>query len=230
MANEEHMKILKKGVTEWNRWREENPHSRPDLEKATLNGANLHGANLSRADLRGADLTLAYLRRADLLGTDLKQADLKQADLNNADLDGVNLAFASLYEADLSGADLSRADLRGADLVETVLKGARMDLPQSRTSMSVPWKGLKLLRMRPPRRLELTRSIGRKETFLRFFFEVPVFPVHHLHEVVGRESHRVLFLLYQLFDEGPTIRGTSSCGSAEQECALLVRAARHPRR
>ena len=32
MANEEHTAILKRGVREWNRWREENPEIHPDLQ------------------------------------------------------------------------------------------------------------------------------------------------------------------------------------------------------
>lgn len=36
MANPEHVAILKSGVEEWNRWREENPGIRPDLEGADL--------------------------------------------------------------------------------------------------------------------------------------------------------------------------------------------------
>ena len=51
MANEEHLAILKKGVDTWNRWREENPGTCPDLALADLWWADLHGA-----DLRGVNL------------------------------------------------------------------------------------------------------------------------------------------------------------------------------
>lgn len=62
MANEEHLKILKEGVEVWNRWREENPNIRPDLEEAYL-----READVSRADLRGADLEAADLIEAKLM-------------------------------------------------------------------------------------------------------------------------------------------------------------------
>ena len=39
MANEEHLKILKQGVEQWNKWRLENA-IRPDLGGADLSGAN----------------------------------------------------------------------------------------------------------------------------------------------------------------------------------------------
>ena len=65
MANEEHLKILKQGVEQWNKWRLENA-IRPDLGGADLSGADLSGANLSGADLSGADLSGADLSDADL--------------------------------------------------------------------------------------------------------------------------------------------------------------------
>ena len=45
MANEEHLKIHKQGVEQWNKWREENSIT-PDLSGAHLIGANLSGTNL----------------------------------------------------------------------------------------------------------------------------------------------------------------------------------------
>ena len=42
MANEEHLKILKQGVEQWNKWRLENA-IRPDLSDADLSSAELHG-------------------------------------------------------------------------------------------------------------------------------------------------------------------------------------------
>ena len=51
MANPDHVALLKKGVSDWNAWREENQETIPDLEEANLRGARLHGANLSVANL-----------------------------------------------------------------------------------------------------------------------------------------------------------------------------------
>ncbi len=76
MANEEHLKILNRGVEAWNEWREKNPQITPDLSKA-----NLYEADLSEADLSGADLT-----GANLTGTNLYKADLSMADLSGASL------------------------------------------------------------------------------------------------------------------------------------------------
>jgi hypothetical protein len=41
MANDEHLKILREGVTAWNTWRAENPDAIPDLQDANLTGQKL---------------------------------------------------------------------------------------------------------------------------------------------------------------------------------------------
>jgi uncharacterized protein YjbI with pentapeptide repeats len=80
MAVDEHLSILKKGVTAWNNWRALNPNIRPDLTNANLTNANLKDANLTRANLRSADLTRANLPRAILTDANLKDANLTRAD------------------------------------------------------------------------------------------------------------------------------------------------------
>ena len=101
MANPEHLKILKQGVEKWNKWREEHPDVKPDLNKAALNWVPLRGAHLWEADLCEADLIGAKLAAADFSG---------------AYLGGANLIYAMLSEANLSGAYLGATNLIGADL------------------------------------------------------------------------------------------------------------------
>jgi uncharacterized protein YjbI with pentapeptide repeats len=96
MPNDDHIGQLKKGVTAWNAWRDENPTSSPDLSRANLREADLCGGDLSNSNLSGADLS-----RADLIG-----ADLREANLNSAALYGANLREAILTEANLSSGDL----------------------------------------------------------------------------------------------------------------------------
>ena len=55
--NDEHVALLKQGVTAWNAWRKENPDIRPDLNEADLERASLSGANLKWADLSAAGAT-----------------------------------------------------------------------------------------------------------------------------------------------------------------------------
>jgi len=100
MANAEHLKILKKGVEEWNAWRAENSRT----------GTDLRGAYLRGADLRNADLTGTHLQDANL-----RRADLMHANLHGANFYRANLAYANLCDADLNDANLSRAELENAD-------------------------------------------------------------------------------------------------------------------
>jgi hypothetical protein len=136
MANEEHLKILKQGVRDWNKWRVEHPNDLPDLRGADLSstrlrgarlrGADLSSAHLSSADLRNADLRSADLIDADLLRADLSRTDLRDAHLRGANLTGANLIGTHLSSADLSDAHLSDAHLRGADLRGANLRGAHL--------------------------------------------------------------------------------------------------------
>lgn len=120
MANEEHLRILMKGVEAWNEWRE-STDEKPDLSDASLIGADLRRANLGGAKLIGADLSRANLRRAKLIDANLCGANLSDAKPSDADLSG-----AHLIGADLSGADLRRATLTGANLSAAKLIGAKL--------------------------------------------------------------------------------------------------------
>lgn len=141
MAETEHVKVFKKGVTAWNRWRSQNRSVQPDLSHADLRdaslryanlnsanlaGANLEGANLGRAYLEAAELVGARPRGAHLFGADLGRADLRQADLADAQLWNARLEEANLNQADLRQADLRSADLTSADLKDADLSGANL--------------------------------------------------------------------------------------------------------
>src|SRR5438046_1102058 len=97
MANEEHLKILKHGVEQWNKWRLENA-IRPDLGDADLGGANLGRADLGRADLNGAKLT-----SADLTDADLSRTGLVETDFTNATITGCRTYGASAWDVTLVG-------------------------------------------------------------------------------------------------------------------------------
>ncbi len=119
MANPEHLAILKEGVEQWNKWREE--HRTPDLSGAYLVDADLRGADLS-----WGTLTHANLQRVALGGANLSEADLNRANLREADLREADLRWADLHWANLSRADLSRADLSGANLSWATLTHANL--------------------------------------------------------------------------------------------------------
>ena len=138
MANPEHLKILRQGGKQWNKWREEESDIAPDLSGAYLRGMNLRRARLYRANLAAAKLYKANLSGADLgeanlIGADLSDADLRGANLRKARLSGSRLTYADvsradLREADLGRVDLRRADLSGADLSRAALRGTNLEL------------------------------------------------------------------------------------------------------
>ena len=116
MARQEELDLLKRGVKEWNQWRDTNPYMRPDLSEADLRAARLGGAYLHQVNFKGARLN----------GASLVEADLREACLNGANLMRVRLNGANLTAADLRGANLTAADLRGANLVEVDLRGVHL--------------------------------------------------------------------------------------------------------
>ena len=149
MADEAHLKILKKGVGAWNQWRSRNLEVRPDLSGADLSepsarqislhgiegmrtGANLSGIDFGNTDLKDANLAFAELVDAHLVGADLRRADLSEAMLMGSDLSRADLSHANLREADLTGANLhdaglDEADLFSAQLVQTIFDQTRLD-------------------------------------------------------------------------------------------------------
>jgi hypothetical protein len=125
MANPEHLKILKQGVTAWNKWRAENPRIIPDLEGANLGQADLVGAHLSGVTLMEADLVGAHLAQADLCGAFLLGADLRAADLNNSNFTNAAAAYTVFGDNDLSrvkGLETLRHDGPSTIGIDTIYK------------------------------------------------------------------------------------------------------------
>jgi len=131
MANQEHVKRLKRNIQEWNKWRREHPHTPLNLRNADLSGANLRNANLRNADLRNANLSGADLDRANLSGANLSDVDALRG---GADLRGANLKHADLRNADLSHAHLWHADLRNANLWHANLNCANLNYADFRNA------------------------------------------------------------------------------------------------
>jgi uncharacterized protein YjbI with pentapeptide repeats len=143
MANEEHLKILEKGVRVWNRWRKANPEKKPDLsnvnfKEAITTGADLRNANFSKADLSESILRETLLCYANLSEAILSGADLSETDLSNARLYRTNFSAVKanpisglIPPRNLCGAKLNRSNLTGANLTEanlcdTELRGANL--------------------------------------------------------------------------------------------------------
>lgn len=128
-GNPDHLSMLRRGVPEWNNWRERNPYVIPVLTKQYLEACDLRGADLSNAVL-----TRCSLMRADLEGANLYQAEFFGADLRDANLTEADMRGAKLHQADLRGASLNGADLYRADFIETRVDGASFSLARCETT------------------------------------------------------------------------------------------------
>jgi len=126
MPNEAHLKVLKSGVEQWNRWRDENSDVVPNLSSAMLDHSVLAGANMRRANLKHVHLVRADLRQTHFEGANLMGAWLDQADLRGADLTGADLFGAYLSHANLQGTILQGASLERVNMINTRLQGATL--------------------------------------------------------------------------------------------------------
>jgi len=122
----------KKDMTEWNKWREEQPDEEILLQDAWLEGAHLESAWLVDAHLEHANLRESHLENANLGDAHLEKAVLVDAHLENANLIGAHLENAQLWHAHLErailvGAHLENADLRGAHQENACLIDAHLE-------------------------------------------------------------------------------------------------------
>jgi len=149
MANAQHLEILQRGVTQWNKWRRDHPNIRPDLSgdelpgeldndihflvEAVVNEVMPGRAPADEGVLSGAVMNGINFRRANLANARLDSAMLIEANLTAANLRGASLASCELTHAkmtriDARGANFNAATLRWADLSRAKLTGANLRL------------------------------------------------------------------------------------------------------
>lgn len=136
MANREHVKILKSGVENWNKWREDNPDIKPDLSWANLVGTDLRGVNLSDANMKlafckGENLEGSNFKNALLFGMNLEETNLTDVNMEGANLEGAHVKKAIINNASLKGANLKLANFWKAEFKDADLTGCKkLDLDQ----------------------------------------------------------------------------------------------------
>lgn len=125
-ARREHLKKLKEGVEEWNKWREENPQIRPLLYNSDLREKTI-GKRLNRVNFANAVLINADLRGQNFRSASFHEANLGGAKLHGADLTAAVFCRADLYETEMPKAKLIRTNLQGTQLAKTDFSRARLD-------------------------------------------------------------------------------------------------------
>ena len=124
MADETQVMRLKRSVSQWNRWREENPDATVDLSHADLKGAFFAGANLAEADLSFANLEQSNFTNASFEGANLYKANLSKANLAFATLDNATGAFANFSGVNLGACSLVKARLEDSIFDRAILDNA----------------------------------------------------------------------------------------------------------
>lgn len=126
MANSEHLKILKKGVEAWNKWRDENQDEKPDLSGVDLTKCEFTGANFSNTNFNKARLHLWSVYDCDFSESNLTdiaaQASYwRNARFRDAHISG-DLSISQMYMADFSG-----ASVQGCGLIDAELRFLRLN-------------------------------------------------------------------------------------------------------
>src|SRR2546423_13990969 len=91
MAKDEHLRILKEGVAVWNKWRNRNPQTIPDLSQANLSKLFLSHADFSETNLAYTDFSDTDLRGSDFGGAHLTGAKLQRAIISPANSESTYL-------------------------------------------------------------------------------------------------------------------------------------------
>lgn len=94
MANPEQLEILKSGVENWNRWREENPYTKIDLGCVDFSDIDLRNANLSNADLSQSNLSYCILEKTNLRFAQLIETIMHFTNFDNTDFYNAYLTYA----------------------------------------------------------------------------------------------------------------------------------------
>ncbi|UCD58170.1 MAG: toll/interleukin-1 receptor domain-containing protein [Candidatus Hydrogenedentota bacterium] len=127
MANQEHLKIMRRGIKTWNTWRKKNSDVVPELKDADLSGMKLPKIDLSKAVLCGATMRHTDLSRANLVGADLSYTTVQFSFFEGADLRRAVARGAHISASFLNDADLRHANLEDAILDLTMFKGTRLN-------------------------------------------------------------------------------------------------------
>lgn len=140
---EEHLEVLKKGVTYWNRWRVKNLEVMPDLSGITLRDTDYSGINFRNVDLSNTEIEDVDLQKSNLCDTKLDNSKFVRSNLNYALLEnakvnnayiintqlqatvlrGATLKSTQFWESGIVGSDFTDADLSQANLLGAYLSG-----------------------------------------------------------------------------------------------------------
>jgi uncharacterized protein YjbI with pentapeptide repeats len=124
MAKREHLGILMQGVDAWNKWRVENPRTKPNLAGADISALELGGINFQRALLSGAQIKFNHFSGADFCEAHVVEAELIDCEFDGADFSDAFAVYVSLTDSKLNRTKFSRARFEYVNLCYAELNRA----------------------------------------------------------------------------------------------------------
>lgn len=141
MANQEHLKIFRQGISVWNQWRKENPDLNPDLSHADLSDIDLSNTTILNADMSYADLSESNFNNTKFFSVNLSSSIFKNTNFIKIifpkgkvftsmtsmhfigsyypnkcfNFNHTNLSYAILRKADFSGTSLSEITMHNVN-------------------------------------------------------------------------------------------------------------------
>jgi uncharacterized protein YjbI with pentapeptide repeats len=133
--NNKHLRILKRGVAAWNKWREKNPDIIPELAGLRLSRYDLEDINeinFNKADLREASFSNlssrnSSFKNANLQGANFNQVYFYNSNFNSANFSKSSLEFVYFNEAQLIQTNFYKAELSIVEFYSANLSQANLD-------------------------------------------------------------------------------------------------------
>lgn len=133
MADPTHLEILLKGPECWNKWREENPATHPDLSNIDFNATpdfqhalrrvNLSFTNFSNSQCTGLILHKSKLENAIFRESILHGCCFYESELINIDFYGASLNKCLINNSSISKSNFEMSDMRNSKLYKSSFVG-----------------------------------------------------------------------------------------------------------
>jgi DNA-binding transcriptional regulator YiaG len=122
--NKKHLKVLRRGVTAWNKWRDKNPDVIPELTGIELNDEDLDRINLTKADLRSVKFENVNLNGSLLENANLEGSKLKHVSFILANLRSTNFSSTEIIKSNFNESNCNRAVFDHAFIYNCSVEGA----------------------------------------------------------------------------------------------------------
>lgn len=122
--NKKHLKVFRRGVSAWNKWRNKNPNVIPELTGIKLTAEDLDGVNLREADLRTVTFENVNLNNSLLENANLEGSKLKHVSFILANLRGANFNNTKIIESNFNESNCNKAVFENAFICNCSVDGA----------------------------------------------------------------------------------------------------------